>query len=239
MPELIYNSGFNTNNVFEITINKDKLMKLIEVHLSDLNRMKFYEQGKKELHIKNTSLPFFAKIPNWSGDISWVSAASKSTFNFFEQCYQSLEIEFKTQAVTGLEIPLIMYSGFFVVRSFATQTSYHHDYFNSGIQALTLITPIQLGNNNKTGHLLYKDNQQKECVYKYQIGKAILFGSDFLHSTQPFESQERCIFLSFTYGSTDLQAWKEIKKTAANQGIAYRHPDGKIRVTNSDFIKYF
>ena len=101
------------------------------------------------------------------------------------------------------------------------------------------MTPIQIDENASTGHLLYKDVFDKEVVYRYRKGKAILFGSDFLHSTEPFKSEQKFIFLCFTFGTNDLSKWDEIKKTVAHQGIAYRHPSGEIIVTNPDYNKYF
>ena len=136
-----------------------------------------------------------------------MSSASKETFDFFDNCFEELKIEEQIRKVTGVEYPIVMYSGYFVVRSYGTASHYHVDYRDCGINAFTLMTPIQIDENASTGHLLYKDVFDKEVVYRYRKGKAILFGSDFLHSTEPFKSEQKFIFLCFTFGTNAVSLY--------------------------------
>ena len=240
MPDLILNRELKAYNVFEFDIDFDKAYKLVCPLLEELDQARLFDTKAKTLHLKDMSLPMFVQIPHWNGDISWISAASKGSFQFFDSCFQDLEIENKTKDIAGLGFPLIMYSGFFVVRSYATAPLYHQDYSKKcGNNAFTLMTPIQIDESVDSGHLLYKNIFQKESKYRYKKGKAIAFGSDFMHSTEPFESKQKYVFLCFTYGSTDPTLWNEIKRTVADQGVAYRHPNGNINVKKPKFEQYF
>ena len=137
--------------------------------------------------------------------------------------FERLEIVRKTQELIGDCGELIMYSGFFVVRSEATATSYHQDYSSGvGMNAFTLMTPVQP--TGETGNLLFHDSAGEEHVYRYKTGTAVCFGSDFMHSTEPFKSTSPYVFLCFTYGVRNPELWDLIAETVAEQGIFYRHP---------------
>ena len=240
MPNPIFNRDLNAYNVFEFDIDYDKAYKLVSPLLEELNQAGLYDTTSETMHLRDMSLPMFAQIPQWNGDISWISAASKESFRFFDSCFQELQIENKTKTVARLGFPLIMYSGFFVLRSYATAPYYHEDYSKKcGLNAFTVMTPIQIDDKADSGHLLYKNIHQTESKYRYKKGKAIVFGSDFMHSTEPFESKQKYVFLCFTYGCTDLTIWEEIKRTVTEQGISYRHPNGNIVVQNPKFEQYF
>ena len=46
------------------------------------------------------------------------------------------------------------------------------------------MAPLQSMSDYEDGHLLYKDVMGNPHVYKYEMGKAICFGSGFEHATQ-------------------------------------------------------
>lgn len=237
--DLVYNKELRALNVFELDIDYDKVWKLTQPHVEQLNRTVLYKPSINNLHLKSLSLPLYVEIPQWNSDIAWVSAAAKETFEFFDTCFNDLEIAEKTKRVTNLDFSLIMYSGFFVVRSYANAPHFHQDYTRTGINAFTLMTPVQINETADDGNLLYVNIMGQVIKYNYKKGKAITFGSDFIHSTEPFKSNEKFIFLCFTYGCTDLAVWDKIKDTAAYQGISHRNPNGDIIVTNPDFEQYF
>ena len=240
MPDLILNQDLKANNVFEFNIEFDKVYNLVSAILEQLNHTSLFDPTKKSIHLSELSLPMFVQIPNWNGDIAWISAASKESFEFFDLCFRELQIENKTRKIAHLDFPLMMYSGFFVARSYVTSTYYHEDYTKEcGNNAFTMMTPVQIDETAEFGHLLYKNVFQKESKYRYKKGNAIIFGSDFIHSTEPFESKQKYIFLCFTYGTTDLTKWDNIKETVTEQGVSYRNPNGIINVTNAKFKKYF
>lgn len=240
MPDPILNRELKTYNVFDFDIDFDKISRLIGPLINELDQTHIYHETEPLLHLKDLSFPMIARIPQWKGDLSWVSAASKESFQLFDSLFESLDVKNKTKDVTGVDFPMIMYSGFFIIRSFATAPVFHQDFTkNCGSSAFTLMTPVQIDETSDKGHLLYKNVFQIESKYRYKKGKAVVFGSNFLHSAEPFKSKKKYIFLCFTLGSKDMTEWKEIKKTAAVQGIAYRHPNGNINVIDPKFEKYF
>ena len=240
MIKVKFNYSLKVYNAFELDIDYDKACVLVAPFLEDLNRLELYHPKKKSLHLHDLPHPLYAQIPHWNGDISWISAASKETFNFFEQCFTELGIARKTQEAAELDFPLMMYSGFFVVRSYGEETHFHLDYDNAcENKAFTLMLPIQIDETAEFGHLLFKNAFFTDDKYRYTKGKAISFGSTFVHSTEPFKSDEKFIFLCFTYGTKDIGNWEAIQSTVTRQGISYRHPDGNIRVTDRTFEHYF
>ena len=141
--------------------------------------------------------------------------------------FAELGIEQKTKAVLGDFGDLIMYSGFFVVRSKTTAPYYHYDYSTGvGMNALTFMTPVFA--TGTIGNLLYTNSVDEEAVYRYEQGRGISFGADFHHSTQPFSSVQPYVFLCFTYGVCDPEQWPLISETVAEQGMLYRHPSRGI-----------
>jgi len=238
-PNFIINKEFKAYNVFELDIDYKRAYNILSDQINEINTTDELGIKNEGIYLKNLSLPLFSYSPGWNGDISWISAGSKDSFDLFDNCFDSLCIAEKTQDAIKTNEPIIMYSGYLVVRSYGTESYYHCDYNDTGVDALTLITPLQFDEQLGKGHLLFKDVFDKENKYRYQKGKAIIFGSDFLHSTEPFDSQNKFIFLCFTYGSRDLSKWQSIKKTASRQGIAYRHPSGEIIINNKEYEKYF
>lgn len=240
MSDLVLNRELKAFNVFEFDIDYEKAVELIKTQIEQINQADLMHPTEDSLHLKDWSLPMYAFIPRWNGDISWVSAASKESFAFFDECYRELEVERKTRDAAHLDFPLQLYSGYFVVRSYGEASHFHHDYTaECGVRAFTMMTPIQIDDGTETGHLLYKDVFQVERKYRYRKGKAITFGGNFIHSTEPFRSKQKFIFLCFAYGTKDMAVWGDIKKTAARQGISYRHPDGSIRLNDPAFEPYF
>jgi len=179
-----------------------------------------------------TGIGLYSLCPGWNGDLRWISSANAAGFAFFDKYFKKLAIVKKTKKLLGDCGELIMYSGFFVVRSQTTNPYYHVDYSaNVGLNALTLMTPVTP--TGETGNLLYHDVDGKEKVYKYSRGSAVCFGGNFYHSTEPFESSQPYVFLCFSFGVTDMELWDSIAETAAEQGLMYRHPTRGIVQTET------
>ena len=156
-----------------------------------------------------------------------MSAGNLAGFDFFDQYFRQLEINERTKATLGDSVDRVMYSGFFVVRSRASEPYFHEDYTSGlGMNALTLMTPVMP--ISEKGHLLYMSPDEDELVYNYEPGTAVSFGADFYHSTQPFVSPEPYAFLAFTYGTSDSRYWKLISETVGYQGVIYRDPQRGI-----------
>jgi len=180
-----------------------------------------YFEGQRENEENGIRLRSFC--PGWNGDLRWISCVNETGFTFFDKYFDKLGVVEKTKNLIGDHGDLIMYSGFFVVRSFTKKPYYHFDFSPEvGLNAFTLMTPVtQTGD---VGNLLYHDAYEEEQVYKYSRGTAACFGGGFYHSTEPFESKEPYVFLCFTFGTTDLEHWAAIADAAAEQSPIYRHP---------------
>ena len=68
---------------------------------------------------------------------------------------------------------------------------------------------------------------------EYSCGRAIVFGSRFVHSTEPGEGRdgELHALLCFTFGTDDQAAWPHIEQTVGKQSRFVRQPDGVVRTT--------
>lgn len=185
-----------------------------------------YFEGLRES--ASSGIGLYSVCPGWNGDLRWISSGNAAGFAFFDKYFSLLNVAAKTKSQIGGDIgELIMYSGFFVVRSYTTESYYHEDYAaDVGTGAFTLMTPVMP--TGEKGNLLYRDTNGDEQVYKYSCGRAISFGGGFYHSTEPFESTEPYVFLCFTFGVTDMELWSSISETAAEQGLLYRHPERGI-----------
>lgn len=184
-----------------------------------------YFEGLSEC--ANSGISLYSFCPKWNGDLRWISSANDAGFAFFDKYFSKLKIAEQTKKLLGDCGELIMYSGFFVVRSHTAKPYYHEDYgADVGLNAFTLMTPIFP--TGETGNLLFHDAYEDEQIYQYKCGRAVAFGGGFYHSTEPFESSKQYAFLCFTFGVTDMKLWPSISETAAEQGLLYRHPERGI-----------
>ena len=80
--------------------------------------------------------------------------------------------------------------------------------------------------NSKVGQM----NQRR---YTYHKGQAIVFGSRFLHSTEPGRGKDGQMhsYLCFTFGTDDGSAWPEIAQTLDTQSRVLFHPSGKLELS--------
>ena len=181
---------------------------------------------------ENSGIGLYSLCPGWNGDLRWISSGNAAGFAFFDKYFAKLGVAEKTRALLGDCGELIMYSGFFVIRSQTLAPYYHVDFSaDVGLNAFTLMTPVT--ETGETGNLLYHDQYGEEQVYQYAQGTAVCFGGDFYHSTEPFEALEPYTFLCFTFGVTDSASWGAIAETVAEQGLMYRHPERGIVSTEA------
>ena len=213
------NQDLNARNVIELVIDHDVVTQCYAEVNDILNAYSF-----DGIRVSGSSgIGLYSLNAEWNGDLRWVSAGNHAGLEFFQRHFDELNVATLTQDILGDCGELIMYSGFFVVRSHMSASHYHHDYSSGvGMNALTLMTPITSVVGD--GHLLYEDLEGNEQVYEYALGEAVSFGADFYHSTQPFSAKAPYHFLCFTYGLRNAEQWDLIAETVAEQGIMYRHP---------------
>ena len=227
-PQMQINPDLNAPNVIELQVDHSLILQSF-TDVEDILGNGFF-QGTRESPASGIGLYSFCA--DWNGDLRWVSASNEQGFAFFDKYFEALEIQERTQAILGDCGELIMYSGFYVIRSETTEPYYHYDYSTGvGMNAMTLMTPVAA--TGEDGNLLYENMSETESVYKYRPGVGISFGAEFHHSTQPFKSDIPYAFLCFTYGLRDADQWDLIAETVTEQGVMYRHPiRGIVRTIN-------
>ena len=206
MGKLFINNTLNAANVLEVSFD----FNLIK-HLKD-------EINKND---------YFVARPKWNSDIQWISNNSFRSYRVFYECFKSLQLNEIFKKFIDHEKEIILYSGFFVVRSSCKDFNFHVDWDNQcQNNAFTLISPIIHPENGV--NFIYKDTEGKNRKYKYEIGKAIVFGSDFKHSTDIGSSSSPSVLLSMTFGTDKMQLWKPISKYVLGQGNVGRLPNGSF-----------
>ena len=216
MGEFFFNKKLNTNNVIEVDVNIEKLKELEII---------------KQSYIWNTNKDIFppekfsSLKPSWGGDMEWISSNNMNTFNLFLKGFESLDLDKLLRDFIEFENQIRLYAGFFLKRS-SSKKNFHKDW--TGLlknNAFTLLTPLY--QEEDALHLLYKDISGEECKYKYKIGKGILFGSDFNHSTEPGKSSSSSILLCFQFG-TDLPEYNRgVHDAMGTQTPFMILPDGR------------
>ena len=218
MGKFFLNRKLNANNVVEVDINTEKLKEL------EIIKKSYIWNTNKDIF----SAEEFSSIkPSWGGDMEWISSNNMNTYNLFLKGFHSLGLDkfFRDRDIIECQNQLRLYAGFFLKRS-SSKKNFHTDW--TGLlknNAFTLLTPLY--QEEDALHLLYKDLSGKECKYKYEIGKGILFGSDFYHSTEPGTSSSSSILLCFQFG-TDLAEYnKGIHDAMGTQTPFMILPDGR------------
>ena len=74
------------------------------------------------------------------------------------------------------------------------------------------------------------------CRYEYQKGKAIVFGSHFVHGTEAGRSEESDgrphVYLSFTFGSDDEARWDVLSQDLdGHQSRVLMLPNGTLALS--------
>lgn len=161
--------------------------------------------------------------PSWNSDIKWISANNSKTHQFFYDHFSKMKIASSVLKVLDLNESPTLYQGFIVQRSNCTKTNFHEDWINTKNQAFTFMTPIT--DNSDGFGLLYYDIYGQVREYNYQVGKGILFGDKFIHSTKPGRSEHPVMILCFTFGTDKMRYWNSICLTAGYQGGMIQMPN--------------
>jgi len=181
--------------------------------------------GKKTYDVEG--LQFYTKIPGWKSDIRWISCNDKKTYSYFHKLFVDSGVPRAFEnSIVQCDSKIRLYQAFFVVRQKCTGLNFHTDYPEGvGDQAFTLATPLQpLGSYKKTCHLVYKDDDGKTRMYRYELGKAIIFGGGFEHSTQICRASSPLGFLCFTFGTDQPEYWPQIRDAIQYQSrILFNH----------------
>lgn len=176
----------------------------------------------------------------FGSDIKWISPDDVKTFMVMARIYDVLGVEkhvapyVNTNTVTASGKHTQVYVPSFVVRNMVVKHFYHNDWPNTGgSNGLTFMTPLYNMSNQTEGcNLMYKDDEGNERMYKYTFGKAIIFGANFMHTSQKCQPRNLhefvrpWAFLCFNFGTTNMKLWNDIKTYIMCSGRHIVQPDG-------------
>ncbi len=160
----------------------------------------------------------------WSSDICWLSHADEPAYDWFEDVFHRSGVGPMIAPFVPHDREIRLYAGFFVTRSSCSALNMHCDWLTQDNQAFTLMAPLT-ANTGGLG-LTYESVRNERPTLTYRLGKGIVFGTDFRHSTAIGELDERAVFLCFTFGTDRMEHWPQIARTAAMQCDFLRQPDG-------------
>lgn len=209
-----HNESFDAPNVLELEIDQDICAEFLPL-------------------IENLPEDEFNVIqPDWKSDMKWISPNTIRTFRWFQSRFHRLGVAEQLRPYLDVKETVRLYSGFLVSRSMCDAPNFHRDWLDANNEAFTLLTPLT--DAPADFGLLYHRTDGSLGNYSYQRGKAVVFGDDFLHSTQPGRSDSPTVLLCFTFGSDRMEHWPAISQTAGYQGNLIRLPDGNFLVRDID-----
>lgn len=167
---------------------------------------------------------YHVERPPWSSDIRWISAAEETSFLRFQTAFDRMDVARHVEDYVAVDQAVQLYQGFVVTRSECREADLHTDWVGTNNQAFTLLTPI--GRPIPGFGLVFKTLLGETRTYDYREGEALIFGDQFLHSTQPGRSEKPTALLCFNFGTDRMEDWPAIRQTAGYQGGLLRRPDG-------------
>ena len=137
-PEQRINRDLNAPNVIELPVDHSAVAQSYE-EVKDILGVGLFDG----IRISGTTgIGLYSLSSDWNGDLRWVSSGNRKGFAFFEKYFVKLKVEEKTKDELGDCGDLIMYSGFFVIRSQMAAPHYHNDY-SIGVGMNALLTHSQ------------------------------------------------------------------------------------------------
>lgn len=164
--------------------------------------------------------------PHWRSDICWLSHADENAFAWFEGLYDRIGLAETVAPFVPHDRKVTLYAGFFVTRSRCEALEMHCDWVTEDNQAFTLMAPLT-ANGSQLG-MTYNTIRGETRQHDYEIGKGLVFGPKFLHSTAVGQLDERAVFLCFNFGTDRMDNWEKIGATTAQQCDLLRQPDGSF-----------
>jgi len=186
--------------------------------------------GGKAYQIEiNTSQHKYFLMSYGQSPLLWISNNCVDSYQMFKRFFDAVAIQDDLKQLVDFDQDIVMYSGFFVVGNHLKQPLWHVDY-ERGANAYTLITPL-FDPDNTQGELLYQDKDKNTKDYRYKLNEAVIFGDQFLHTTQPYPKTDRLrVLLSLTFGTDKLEYWDILKATIGGQSqfmmLPCGHPAG-------------
>lgn len=220
----------NAPNGFELSFEPELLQPIqalyqqeVEAYVQAPEQLALLKGGRRVRQI--TRSPHFYLVSYGEFPLLWFGNHTEAAYRIFERFYQRLELQRLMAGQIDFKQRLVMFSGFFVVGCWAPYESWHFDY-RPGAQAYTVILPL-FDLDAEHGHLQYKDCDHQTQIYRYQKGRAVVFGHGFEHCTQPYAFHDRLrVLYSFTFGSDKPQYWPVIQPSIDGVSQYYHLPCG-------------
>jgi len=165
-----------------------------------------------------------ATAPEWQSDVQWLSQGDRASYAYFKGLFDEIGLADRMAPYVDLNETIRLYSGFFVTRSQCVAPDFHLDWIDGGNQAFTFLAPIS--GNCSAIPLRYRTFRGEEADYHYQLGRGLVFGDYFSHSTGIGAASEPVVLLSFTFGTDRMEDWPKLARTAGSQGRLHCRPDG-------------
>lgn len=164
----------------------------------------------------NTSQHKYFLMSYGPSALLWISNNCIDSYQMFKRFFDAIAIRDDLKQLVDFDQNIVMYSGFFVVGNHLKQPLWHVDY-ELGANAYTLVTPL-FDPDSKHGELLYQDKDENTKDYHYKLNEAVIFGDQFLHTTQPYPKTDGLrVLLSLTFGTDKLKYWDILEATIGAQ----------------------
>ena len=217
------NTKLNARNALEIPISNETMNSLENYYRKYVEP--YLTQEKCNGPLKGIlGYEFFCvSPPAWKSDIKWISVNSKSSYDSLLPYFDDMDLSNVFKNIIDVDSKIVIYSIFFVVRSKIEEHTLHVDFQpGTNVNGFTLLTPLQDKNDV---HLFYIDKENEKRRYRYKRGVGVVFGENFIHSTDlRIDGGSREVVFCFSFGTDKMTDWEIIKQTAANQGLYFMHP---------------
>jgi len=214
------NPAMMAMNTFEVDLPHDLIAEL-QVLVPELQRM---DEAKRVGRLGNGVNLYVDRPKNWDSDIRWVSNADEPAYRWFEGLFARSGLARLVAPLVPHDHAIRLYAGSFVTRSVCNALDMHCDWTMEGNHAFALMAPLT-ASAAEMG-MTYVTIRGEMRQYAYRVGRGLVFGPQFIHSTAVGRLDERAVFLCFNFGTDRMDHWAEISATTAKQGEFYCQPDG-------------
>jgi len=164
----------------------------------------------------------------YGNELAWISNDNAKTYRMFRSCFGALGLAEAMKPLIPHDEKLVMYCGFFIVSHAISRPIWHVDY-GPNANGYTLLAPL-FPLEPEHGRLLYRQPGGDPRRYEYEVGKGIVIGDGFLHTTEPYARVETPrVLLSMTFGSDRVADWAALEPTVGRQSNFVVLPCGHVR----------
>mmetsp|Transcript_2031 Transcript_2031/g.2879 ORF Transcript_2031/g.2879 Transcript_2031/m.2879 type:complete len:291 (+) Transcript_2031:71-943(+) len=223
-----YNPDLHANNIIEVTLDKEVLKEIRAGYDKDIHP--HYESAKSTDDFclvapysqKTMTFQFIKEVRS---DIRWYSVRNKETYDRYLELVKKLGLieTIKDRKWVDEDDEPIIYSMFFIPRSFSNKHEFHDDWPEEiGTQITTFLIPMS---DDFNIGLAYLDNDMNPQSLQYTYGKGYGVGGGLRHSTDTGKSETQDVLLCVYVGSSKKKkVWKWAKKYIADELEHYMNP---------------